>query len=41
MNKQEEAMNEDYKRKQEELLKNASDRERLLHEKAKEKMLKE
>jgi len=41
MNKQEEALNEDYKRKQEELLKNASERERLLHEKAKQKMLQE
>lgn len=39
LNKQEEAQNENYKLKKEELLKNASERERLLHEKARERML--
>lgn len=40
INRQEEQQNEMYKAKKDELLKNASDREKVLHEKAREKMLK-
>jgi len=40
INRQEEQQNEMYKAKKDELLKIASDREKVLHEKAREKMLK-
>jgi hypothetical protein len=41
LNKQEEAQNENYKSKKEELLNNASEREKQLHEEARLRMIKE